>query len=133
MLIELLFALLAALLVTAVFAVGFRRTGPWTPLWSYFLVIFMAVWAAALWLRPAGPALWGVYWVPLLFMALVVALVLAAAEPRVPPAPEIRPAAPEEPVRATGAVLGMFFWFLLAALLLAILAGYYLRETALLV
>lgn len=130
---EIIFALFAALMITAVFAVWFRRPGPWAPLWSFFVVVFMAGWAASLWMRPAGPLLLNVYWVPLLFVALMVALVLAAAGPSSLPTREAGSAAGEGPSRAPTTELGRYFWLLLTALLLTIVAGYTLRDAALVV
>lgn len=79
--IDLLFALVIALLLTAVFAAGFRRRGPWGIWWIFLLVIFLAAWAGGVWMTPFGPTLFDVYWLPFVFVGLVAALLLAAAAP----------------------------------------------------
>ena len=59
-LVDLLFALVVALVLTAIFAAVFRTTGPWNVWWIFALVVFLAAWAGGLWL-PFGPPLFGVY------------------------------------------------------------------------
>ena len=42
------------------------------------LVLLLIVWAASIWTRPIGPVYWGVAWIPLFFIGLIFALLLAA-------------------------------------------------------
>ena len=109
---ELLFALLLAFVLAIVFALGFGRAGPWGGFLWFFLIIFLGAWAIGLWATPVGPPLWGVSWVPILFGALLLALLLAA----IPPYDTSR--APEAPPNMAGAAaaLGVFFWALLLGL-----------------
>ncbi len=78
---EILFALGLALLFTAIFTLGFKRIGPWAVWWIFFLIIFMTAWAGSLWITPVGPMLWGIYFLPIIVVALVAALLLAAVTP----------------------------------------------------
>jgi hypothetical protein len=78
---HLMLALVMALVLSAIFALGFRRTGPWASVPLFFLIIFLASWAGGIWLAPVGPPLWGTYWLPFLMVGLVFALLLAAIPP----------------------------------------------------
>jgi hypothetical protein len=114
-------ALIVGLLVTAVFAAGFRRRGPWNSIIWFFLVVFLAAWAGGLWMQPYGPTLWGLSWLPMLMLALLFGLLLAATTPpprrRTAPLPktELR----EEEVSTVA--IGTFFWILIVVLALSIL------------
>lgn len=149
---DFLVALLVALLLTALFAAVFGTTGPWSGFWVYFLLILLMAWVAGIWVRPFGPAVWGVYWFPFLLFGLIAALLIAAATPPAPrgprPGPGERPyrdevAGPAEPdgeditatrerpytdedVVAEGAAvtLGLFFWLLMLVLLIALIFAY---------
>lgn len=121
---ELLFALLSAGLFSSVYFLGFRRSSPWLTGLMVFLLILVAVWAAGVWFRPAGPTLWNVYWAPFLWVGLFIAFLLAAATPSRPPrSPEAADAPPTAPATSAMA-LGVFFWLLLVLLLAAVVLSY---------
>lgn len=120
---EALFALVVGLVLTLVFIGLFRSRGPWPIWWAFLLVVFLGAWAGGIWLAPIGPVLFDVYWLPILLAGLVFALLLAAATPprRVrQPSREMAQPAPtsEDPA------LSVFFWILLAGLLLVIILAY---------
>lgn len=122
-----------------------------TGLLFFFTVLFLATWAGGLWLAPFGPTIWGVSWVGFLIVGLVVALLLAAvAPPRGGERPETTRGA-EGPRRETepltletgpgkapqagqdrgdapadnlAAGMGVFFWALLALLVIGIATAY---------
>lgn len=121
---DLLFVLVIAFLLTAVFAGGLRRPGPWAGWWWFFVIVLMGGWVAALWAEPIGPPLWGVAWVPILWMALLFALLLAAATPPRPTAAEPPPTTGEAAAATAAVALGAFFWIMLIGLLIAIVVGY---------
>lgn len=124
-LIDLLFALAVALLLTAIFAVLFRTTGPWSSFWIFLVVVFLAAWVGGLWVVPLGPPLFDVYWLPFLLVGLFFALLMAAAAPvvRAPRTP--REAAAEiEAEREAATAFSVFFWILLVGLLIAVILGY---------
>lgn len=121
---ELLIALGIGLVVVFFFSLVLGRRGPWVRsgglgglLW-FFLVIFLGAWAVGVWVDPLGPALWGVTWLPFFFGALVFALLLAALSD-----PPGRSATATGPEAEANVALGLFFWFLLLALVVAILFG----------
>jgi hypothetical protein len=98
------------------------------PLWDsaifVFLILYPALWVAKVWVRPVGPLFQGVYWVPLLFVGLIVAFIIAATLPRRrrKNVIVIGPAGPVE--RAGRMPFGFFFWFLMLLYLGALLASY---------
>jgi tetrahydromethanopterin S-methyltransferase subunit E len=72
-----LFAFLLTVLFTVVFTLGFLRRGVWSSALAFFVIVFLSAWAASLWLGAIGPIIFGMYWVPTVFVALVVAALLA--------------------------------------------------------
>ncbi|MEW5745957.1 MAG: hypothetical protein AB1805_11045 [Nitrospirota bacterium] len=125
---DLIIALLIAIAVTFVFAVVFRRVGPWFSVIVFFFVIFFAAWAGGIWLPPAGPSLWGIYWVPFLVVALIFAFLLAATAPALPKREGRESPTPDtEKEKQAAAVFGIFFWILMVALGVTIIARYITR------
>jgi hypothetical protein len=122
---EIVAAFIVALILTVMFSVVLRNKGPWGALWLVFVVVFLATWAATLWINPFGPLVLGVAVVPLTVVGLIFAFILAATT--LPPATKISPNLAENTVIAAPAVhaIGIFFWILLSILVLAIAAGYY--------
>jgi hypothetical protein len=124
-LIGIFYLVLIAFLITFFFTFLLRKRGPWDTFWTFFIIIFLAVLAANLWIGPVGPHLFDeIYWVPPLIVGLLIALLLAATSP--PPKTrselEIQKKELAEGKKAT-AVLGTFFWFLFAFMMLLIIAG----------
>ena len=127
-------AILIAILLSALFYYAFNVRGPWGSFWTFFLVLLLTVWAASLWVDPVGPVFWGVAWIPLFFVGLLFALLLAAIPSdygRTPTEREIgmREPSPEEvaeseKVTRTAAVVSGIFWLFMLVLLIIIIAGY---------
>lgn len=122
----LLAELLTALIVASLFTVGLvwllrarRAEARRSALVLFFLTVFLATWAAGVWISPRGPTAFGVPWLAFLALGLIVSLVAAAAPPlrdwRVPGAAGV-----PEPGRVTGPIL----WILLAMLVLAIVGNH---------
>ena len=126
-------ALAVAVILSALFALatrrGYRRTG----LSWLFLIIFLATWLGGVWLKPFGPVLWGIHWLTFLLVGFFVALALLALTYRKPPRGreetlEMLERMEEQKVfeEATYFTLSIFFWALLAALVVAIVFRYVL-------
>jgi hypothetical protein len=125
--IHLLYALFFAVLLTALFFALFRTKGPWSSIVLFFLVIFLATWAGGAWLAPFDPGLWGISFLPFLLVGLVFALLLAAAAPSEEEESTGELVDPREikQERATAVrALGLYFWVLIGALLVIIIARY---------
>ncbi|MFO8129526.1 MAG: hypothetical protein R6T99_06455 [Bacteroidales bacterium] len=123
---EVIFSIIAALLVGVLFYYIFRYSGPWGSFWTFLLVLVLAGLAAAAWIEPIGPAAWNVAWLPILFVILLFALFLAAAT-----TPDDRrrirtrrPVDTETPGEEAAAVtLGIFFWIFIVFLVFAAIWG----------
>ena len=125
---ELLGILLIALVVGLLFSLAFKVRGPWGSFWTIFVIVLLAVWAADLWLTPAGPVLWDLAWIPLIFVAIVVALLLAAAESGVKKSKlpvKNKDEVTSKEADAASKVSAMF-WIILLFLILAIVAGFFI-------
>ena len=104
-----------------IFVVAYRNKAV-SPSWviMFFLVLFLSGLAAQYWLMPVGPTIYGVSWVPLLAVILVVTLLFASPSPghNNPPAFTMR-----EPVALFPVMSRLFMWILLLVLLVAIILG----------
>jgi len=124
--IDLLSALLIALFVSFIFAYGFRRSGLWPSFLLFFLIVFLFTWAGGIWLFPIGPSIKGVFWLPFLLVAFLIALFLASAippaylNPRTSESRDLRKARRQD----MRAFLGVFFWILIVILTAAIAVRY---------
>lgn len=132
LIVELLIALVFAVLLTLVLSAGFGRKGPWASVVTFFLVVFLATWTMGIWFVPFGPVLFGVSWLPFLIGGLIVALVMASAVP-----PQALPGAnsakeqpgQEKPVERQKR-FDVFFVVVMVALVAALVVGYLVRELA---
>lgn len=107
------------------------------------MILFLGIWAGGAWIEPFGPEARGVAWLPFLFVALVLALIVVAVAPptrRTPPsgraatrqvgpvnAPESEApekARQERQEEALAVSFGAFFWFLVGLLVLAVFFAY---------
>ncbi len=122
---DFLFSLLVALLLTVIFAAGVRRHRTRAVLLGFFIVVFLATWAGGVWLVPPGVYSWGLAWMSFLAVGLVTALLLTALIPPLKAAQT-----PEEQSRreksevAVIFAFDIFFWILLTALGVVIIAHY---------
>jgi hypothetical protein len=130
-LLELLTALTVAFVLSALFVLANWERGHRKGAFWLFLVLFLATWAGGVWIKPFGPALWGIHWLSFLFVGVVVALILAVAQAR--PRPHGRQETIEmlermrqerEMERVAWLTLTIFFWVLLLTLLIAIVIRY---------
>jgi hypothetical protein len=119
---EILVALFLAFLVTwGVMAAGGDRAG--SDIWPVFVLFFVLIWAGGLWLRPVGPPVIGIYWLPFVLLAVMLALFWAAVPP--PPRRRIRTIDAETRDTAmTVAGFGLLFWLLLVVASIAALVRY---------
>ena len=83
---ELFLALAIAVLCSLLFSWMLRRGGPRYGFPVFFLAIFLITLAGGLWLRPFGPLLRGIYWLPFIVVGLIGSVLLFFAAPKRPPA-----------------------------------------------
>jgi hypothetical protein len=118
-----LFALVVALVLTGIFFLLLRNRGPWSLWWAFFLVVFLGALAGGVWAAPFGPALFDVYWLPILISGLIFALLLAAASPRRSIRRPVENTGQPAPAREEP-YLSYLFWVLLTVLFLVIIIAY---------
>lgn len=118
---------LAAIFIGSLFFFVFRAVGPYGSFWIFTLILILAGWAAAAWIRPFGPEYWNISWVPVLFVILLFALLLAALTPK-PQEKEIIekeriPEKQQEDAAAALFTMSFFFWAFIVFLVAAVIAG----------
>ena len=123
-------AIITAVVVAILFYFILKIKGPWSNFWTFFLLLFLSIWAASLWVSPMGPMYWGVAWVPLIFIGIIAALLLAAIPIRSEPKNgEFSNDATEEGLRRKNygigtATLSGVFWMFMVILMIAVVIGY---------
>lgn len=120
-----------ATVLTAIFAFGFRTRGPWGTMWTFFLMLILAMWSMLMWVPPIGPLWYGVAWIDLFIVGFLLALLLAAATPS---ANRYRESSSKEDfagreqikdgTEAAAVVVGGFFWTLLLLFTVLIIVGF---------
>lgn len=134
---EIVGAIIVAIIISLLFFYVLSAKGPWGTLWSLFLIILLIVWAASLWINPIGPVYWGVAWIPLFFIGIIIALLLSAIPPsdhryfrgikgdvveeKVVNGDVTKPS--KEDTEAAGAI-SIMFWIFICLMIIAIIAGY---------
>lgn len=119
-------ALAVAVVLAAILVYGFgrRAPGPMTGFLFFVVMLFFTVWAGSLWITPTGPELWGIPWLAMVLLGLVVAMVIAAVS--APAADEVR--APDQegvaPPESVGWGCGLLFWITITILMMAAIARY---------
>lgn len=127
--------LLVTILISTLFFYAFNVKGPWNSFWTFFLVVLLCIWIANLWIQPIGPVYYGIGWITLISVGLLVALLLAAV-PRAPhqqdhkirKQEEARPDPESEKkyqdFNRTTATISGIFWVLMLIMLVVIILGY---------
>lgn len=94
-------------------------------------MIFLGKWAGGIWIRPVGPALWGIKWLSFLLAGLLLALLLAGHVPLHPPQNRRetlnmleRIAQEKKMEEITYVSLNLFFWVMVFVLIAAIITRY---------
>ena len=80
-----IFALVIALTLSIIFGIILHREEPRSGFFLFFLMIFLFTLAGGLWVKPFGPAILGVFWLPMITIGLFGALFLYYRAPRTPP------------------------------------------------
>ncbi|MEJ2697414.1 MAG: hypothetical protein P8013_12275 [Candidatus Sulfobium sp.] len=119
---DLFYVLVITLVLTAVFAVGFRKQRTWPVVLVFFVILFLATWAAGVWITPAA-SLPGVSWVSYVIVGLLFALLLTALIPLSRSMQSARAREAEEKAIAI-VVFDLFFWILVIGLIAAIIVRY---------
>lgn len=129
MLLEIISIVLIAIILAVAFFYGFRRRGPWGSLWAYILILIAGMLSFSIWTEPYGPVLWGIGWIDILIVGILLALLLAAASPApnstIPREGE-QEILPEEEDTYNKYAIGSFFWVLILLFIVLIIVGMWL-------
>ncbi|MGK7397428.1 MAG: hypothetical protein ACNS62_22820 [Candidatus Cyclobacteriaceae bacterium M3_2C_046] len=123
---EFLGILIIAVIIGLIFSFIFSIRGPWGSFWTFFIIILLGVWAADLWLTPVGPVLWNVAWIPLFFVGVVLALLLAASDTRAAPRGKTKAETEADVTQGdpdAAAKITAVFWIIMLFLLVAVVIG----------
>lgn len=129
-----IFSLIIAGLVTFLYFLATRKTGRRSGILWLFLIIFLTTWAGGIWIKPFGPTLWGVHWLTFVLIGIIIALLLVVTSPS--PGPRGRKETinmleriekEKKLEKVTYVALGTLFWVLFGVLIVAILVRYILR------
>ncbi len=124
---EFFVALFFSILTGIIFASkGYR--GPWEPIWVYFVLLFLFTWTSGAWITPMGPTLFGIYWLPFLYFAVIFSLIMAAISPRRRPfkwkTTQEKKHEVQEMEIAAAVTMNIFLWLLLISFLVSIILRY---------
>src|SRR5690554_2810725 len=134
---EVIGVIIVALVISLLFFYALSARGPWGTLWTFFIIILLVVWASSLWITPIGFVYWGVAWIPLFFVGILVALLLSAMPPSghhyyrgikgdvvEDDVVERDVVKPKKGERETAKTISVLFWIFIAFMVIAIIAGY---------
>jgi hypothetical protein len=79
---EVFVALMVTVFLSALLMPTFLKGEHRTRLIWICLIIFLTTWAGGIWVRPFGPSFRGIYWLPFLFIGIIIVLILAVSYPR---------------------------------------------------
>ena len=123
---DLLTALLVAVVLVAIFGLGYRRSRLDSGLFWFFVLLFLATWAGGVWLTPLGPPVFGISWLSFVLAGAFFTLLIMALLP-LPLSPREGPVGAQEELEASAGALfavNLFFWVLLLGFFIVILISY---------
>lgn len=114
---SILAAFLIAVLISALFYPGYSNRGSYMPILIFFIVLFLSGIATQYWIVPFGPVVWGISWLPLLFVVVLISFLFAA------PSSYQRGSTAKAAGEVAAVAIGLFVWILIFMLLVAVFAG----------
>ncbi len=121
---DLIVAFVIATVLVAFLGAGLRRQPFGAILVAMFVVLFLATWAGGAWMTPIGPRLAGTAVLSFLVVGLLAALLMVAFIPRYPPRTRGEALRRRDARREAAAFVNVFFWLVVAILLVAIVVRY---------
>lgn len=125
---QFVFSLVIALSVSLILSTFLRKQAPRAGFFFFFLMLFLITLAGGLWIKPFGPTIYGVFWVPLLIIGLFAGLFLYHSTPdRLPRNRQERMQRRQDQretrqlEQLTYVTLDVFFWIIIFLLIISIL------------
>lgn len=119
---DFILALFLGLVFAAIFGGTMRPRAGMPGILPVFIVFSLFAWVGGLWLKPFGPPIYGVSWMPGLTLSVLIFLLLAATS-RQPPKTG-QDVEGNIIAKDAASAVGVAFWFLIIALVAAIIVGY---------
>jgi hypothetical protein len=116
-------ALLVSLLLTLASVFLLRRKGPWGSAWTFFLILFLALWLVSIYISPVGPIYVGVAWAPLIIAGILVTTLLIASMPSANDWRDESIKSEETKSQHSSRPMGRIFWILIILLAMSIMIG----------
>lgn len=79
---QLIFSLIVALIISWIMSIFLNKEGRRSGFFFFFLLVFLITYAGSLWIRPFGPSVYGVFWLPILFVSILAGLFIYRSAPR---------------------------------------------------
>jgi hypothetical protein len=126
---QLIFSLIVALIISWIVSIFLNKEGRRSGFFFFFLIVFLITYAGSLWIRPFGPSLFGVFWLPILFVCILAGLFIYRSAP-----PRRKQLSRDETLQmleenekrkqleqVTYVTLDILFWLIISLLVLSIL------------
>ena len=120
---DVILAFILGLISAAVFSATIRTRHGMPGIVPVFILFFLFAWFGGLWLRPFGPPIFEVYWLPS-FILIVLVFLLLASITHGPTRTKQEVDEQQEVQEVAATVISIVFWFLIAALVVVIIIGY---------
>ncbi|MGW8195048.1 MAG: hypothetical protein ACWGOX_12365 [Desulforhopalus sp.] len=132
---QFIFSLVIAFSLSVIFSLFLRMKDPRSGFFFFFLMLFLVTLAGGLWIKPFGPTIYGVYWVPLMLIGVLAGLFLYQSAPRRLPRSKkekIRRMREEQERRQleelTYITIDFFFWLIILFLTVSIIYRLFLGD-----
>ncbi len=107
-----------------------RAPGPLRGALFLFVLLFLSTWAFGAWFYPVGPVVFGVAWLGFVISGILLTMLFAALgtvspQARSPRRQEMEPSHRDPQSVAVALAMGIFFYFAVAVLLVAVLVRYF--------
>jgi hypothetical protein len=116
---------LISLIIAFLLSITYGTRRPLKSALAFFVVVFLLIWSAGVWILPFGPTWGGVFWMPFLVVGLVIAVLIATLLPDRPPKDEREEKSDAVQEATELSSVGIFFWILV----LILITGIVLRFT----
>jgi hypothetical protein len=121
---DIILAFILALFFAVIFNVAMRSRQRALPIAFIFILFFLFAWAGGLWIRPLGPPVFGVYWIPSLVATILIFLVLISFAQDETKKKGAASAEASGSNAAVTAAVGLTLWILFAGLIAVIVVAY---------
>lgn len=127
------YALVLGFLLALLFSGLTQKSAAKSSFWPLFVIFSLSIWVASIWLTPAGPIWYGIAWVDLLVVGVLLVLLVGAAsgtghqpsspQTYLPDEEEVDIVAESKKDTTAITLFGVFFWLFVASLIVLAIIG----------